>query len=269
MTEVTVSIGAYRADISAPLDISIPVQFGTEQLRAFGGPSARREAFTADGFTGDVRRGGSCNCEIYCFSPHLNGTHTECVGHVTAAHLDVCALLGESLLPATLVTVAPVPGAECGENYDPALREGDMTVTATALKKALAPHPAEFLAALIVRTLPNDPGKRLRDYGREPPAFFSNGAMEFIVGLGVRHLLADMPSVDRADDEGKLTNHRIFWGLPRGAAEAAEPSRKTITELVYAPDALADGPYLLNLQVAAFSADAAPSRPVLYRVSKK
>jgi hypothetical protein len=32
------------------------------------------------------------------------------------------------------------------------------------------------------------------------------------------------------------------------------------------PRSIADGQYLLNLQVAAFAADAAPSRPVLYPV---
>jgi hypothetical protein len=37
-----------------------------------------------------------------------------------------------------------------------------------------------------------------------------------------------------------------------------------VTELAYAPDAAPDGLYLLDLQVPAFVADAAPSRPVLY-----
>ena len=37
-----------------------------------------------------------------------------------------------------------------------------------------------------------------------------------------------------------------------------------VTELAYVPDSVADGLYLLDLQVPAFGADAAPSRPVLY-----
>ncbi len=81
--------------------------------------------------------------------------------------------------------------------------------------------------------------------------------MRHIVKLGVQHLLVDFPSVDKVDD-AKLINHHIFW--------AKNARKKTITELVYVPNNAKDGSYLLNLQVAAFEADAAPSRPVLYKV---
>jgi hypothetical protein len=37
-----------------------------------------------------------------------------------------------------------------------------------------------------------------------------------------------------------------------------------LTELAYVPESAPDGLYLLDLQVPAFAADAAPSRPVLY-----
>jgi hypothetical protein len=38
---------------------------------------------------------------------------------------------------------------------------------------------------------------------------------------------------------------------------------RTVTEMVFAPDQLTDGLYLLNLQIPPFQSDAAPSRPVL------
>jgi hypothetical protein len=41
----------------------------------------------------------------------------------------------------------------------------------------------------------------------------------------------------------------------------------TITEMIYVPDNVADGSYLLNLQIA--SNDASPSKPVLYSVFNK
>jgi hypothetical protein len=58
----------------------------------------------------------------------------------------------------------------------------------------------------------------------------------------------------------------VYWGLPPGSDDAAQASRgqALVTELAYVPDAVADGLYLLDLQVPAFGADAAPSRPVLY-----
>jgi hypothetical protein len=40
----------------------------------------------------------------------------------------------------------------------------------------------------------------------------------------------------------------------------------TITEMIYADSSIADGMYMLNLQVASFRNDAAPSRPVLYKL---
>lgn len=268
MMKVAVSLGGYAADLDNPIDISIPVNFEMNQLSAFASRPARKYAYKVGNFVGDVRLGGSCNCEVYHFSPHLHGTHTECVGHVTDARIRVQDVLRDSLMPATLITVVPVPAATCSDSYSPGLRRNDLVITHDALKEALKYHLAEFMAALIVRSFPNDAGKPLRDYAQTPATFFSTEAMEHIIALGVQHLLVDMPSIDRADDDGMLSNHRIFWDLKPGAKQTDKPSPRTVTELIYAPDSVANGSYLLNLQVSAFAGDAAPSRPVLYKVSK-
>ena len=86
---------------------------------------------------------------------------------------------------------------------------------------------------------------------------------------GVLHLVVDVPSIDRAHDEGRLTAHRLFFGLPPAAVQLAAATRPaaTITELAFVPDSLADGAYLLELQVPALSGDAVPSRPLLYAVT--
>ena len=243
-------------------DISIPVRFDDVQLSAFGAPPARMAAYEAGSFVGAVARGGSCNCETYTITPHCNGTHTEGVGHITSARLSVRDMIGESLFPATLVTVTPSAPAE---NYEPAPQADDLMITRAMLAAALMGHGADFMDALVIRTAPNGGDKKTRDYGTAMPPYLSHDAMRFVVELGVRHLLVDMPSVDRLDDGGRLGNHRIFWGVDVGDRNAL-PSPKTITELVYVPDAVSDGHYILNLQVASFDADAAPSRPVLYEV---
>jgi arylformamidase len=87
-----------------------------------------------------------------------------------------------------------------------------------------------------------------------------------LVAHGVRHLLTDLPSVDRLLDEGRLTGHRVFFGMPPGSVAATDVGRPeaTITEMIYAPDTLPDGLYALSLQLACWVADAAPSRPVLF-----
>jgi hypothetical protein len=84
------------------------------------------------------------------------------------------------------------------------------------------------------------------------------------------HLVVDLPSIDRAQDEGRLTAHRIFFGLPPAVTQlsAATRATATVTELAYIPESVADGPYLLELQVPALGGDAVPSRPLLYRLTE-
>ncbi len=118
-----------------------------------------------------------------------------------------------------------------------------------------------------MRTLPNDDSKLTAEYGDENiPPYFTTDAMHYIVECGFRHLLVDMPSIDRIYDEGKLLNHRIFWNVEPGSFAVNENTRinNTITEMIYVPNDVADGEYLLNLQIAPFESDCAPSRPVLF-----
>ena len=59
-----------------------------------------------------------------------------------------------------------------------------------------------------------------------------------------------------------------FFGLPAGSVALAAVGRPqcTITELAFIDDAVADGSYLLSLQLPALGGDALPSRPLLYPV---
>jgi hypothetical protein len=40
----------------------------------------------------------------------------------------------------------------------------------------------------------------------------------------------------------------------------------TITEMIFVDDSIADGLYLINMQIASFESDASPSKPVLYKL---
>jgi len=158
--------------------------------------------------------------------------------------------LRDTLVAATLLTVEPA-----------SLDNGDHVITRDLLRSVSASE------ALIVRTMPNDESKLSAGYDADNiPPYFTTDAMELIVTAGFKHLLVDMPSIDRLLDDGKLANHRIFWNLEQGAFEKGSRARinSTITELIYVPNEVADGKYLLNLQIAPFESDAAPSRPVLF-----
>jgi kynurenine formamidase len=256
---------------SEGIDISIPMDFYGAQPNAYGVEKATAEIYKSGELIGDTRKGGSCNFEKYSLIPHCNGTHTECVGHISFDRIFVNGILKESFIPVTVITVNPVLAVDSNEKYIPDINPDDYFITKAEINKSINDSNNAFLKGLIIRTLPNDKGKKNRNYMKEPPPFFSNDAMDLILSLGINHLLVDMPSVDRALDEGKLTNHHIFWNVPKGSHEVdvLNCSLNTITEMIYVDNGVNDGQYLLNLQIASFQADASPSRPLLYKIKSK
>lgn len=253
MTVISFQTGGrrYQADAAAGCSLAIRLDFGGAQPNFFDAPPAQKETFAAGGFVGDTNTGGSCNVGVYRLNPHCNGTHTECIGHVVDDDITLAELNIPAIIPATLVTIdtgdAPAIGLDHLQH---------------ALKQWSEPS---FRHALIIRTLPNEPSKRSRRYDPQtPPPYVDASASRLIRDAGVEHLLVDLPSLDAMDDDA-LTAHRSFWGLPSGSKSSAKAThpQATITEMIYAPNEVSDGYYLLSLQVPAFATDAAPSRPIL------
>lgn len=263
---INIDGSTFDLDGSQPLDISIPLKFNGEQPNAYGVEPARSEPCVSGELVGDTRLGGSCNFEQYTFIPHCNGTHTECVGHVTNKRISVQSCLRDVFMTATLITVEPVYASETDETYSIAIDPGDRLITRNKLDEA----GMRSSQALIIRTLPNDDRKRTRRYLDPVPPYFTTEAMELIAESGYAHLLVDLPSIDRLFDDGNLSNHRTFWNVEPKSFEtnANTRLRSTISELIYVPNDITDGGYLLNLQIAPFATDATPSRPLLFRVAK-
>ena len=118
----------------------------------------------------------------------------------------------------------------------------------------------------------NSDAKKEAIYNTEnQPPFFSIEAMEYLIERGVEHILVDFPSVDKMYDDGKLTNHHLFWNVEEGTHNLTEEcnTHKTISEMIFVDDSILDGSYLLNLQIPAFISDAAPSRPMIYKMEKE
>lgn len=246
-------------------DISIPLRFGGPQPNAYGVNSAVSEPMLAGKLVGDVRRGGSVNFERYVLIPHCNGTHTECIGHLTQERIPITECLQDILFSALLVSIEAVPASATGETLPLNHSRYDSIITRDALAKAFNQLDGE-MKGLIIRTLPNNENKLSCQYDSENiPAYFSREAMELIVTSGIQHLLTDLPSIDRLYDDGHLENHRLFWGMKPGQNRIDSASRRfaTVTEMIYVPNEIPDSVYLVNLQIPPFVADAAPSRPVL------
>ncbi len=257
---------AAEVDLSRPIAIAIDLTFSADQPRHFGAPAAGTHPFAVPGFSGSVAQGASCNCNVITLIPHCNGTHTESVGHLTIEPLDAHRQVPLGLVPAVLTTIEPVDTRGTMETTEPPPQPGDKLITRSALEQRW-PRMLPFQPrAIVIRTLPNDTDKMRRDYTDTTPPYLSREAAEFLVARGIEHLVVDLPSIDRSHDEGRLTAHRVFFGLPRGSRSLALAGRSqsTVTELAYIPTAVADGPYLLEIQVPAIGGDAVPSRPLLY-----
>lgn len=263
----------FKIDESNPINIAIPLDFYGAQPNAYDVERAASKPCEAGKLVGDTRRGGSCNFEQITFIPHCNGTHTECVGHITDERISVNDCLQDVFIFAELISVLTEKASETNDSYAIKLNENDSLITKNALKKSLRKPKTKDqrpkTKSLIIRTLPNDDSKLSKTYLDEIPPFFSTEAMKFLNEIGIEHLLVDLPSIDRIFDEGKLSNHRIFWNVEPGKFQLNAESfpHKTITELIYVSNEIADGEYLLNLQIAAFAADASPSRPILFRIT--
>ncbi len=249
--------------------IAIRLDFDGDQPNHFGAPAASRQALKLGGFIGDTQSGGSCNVDQVALVPHCNGTHTETVGHIVNDRVAIADVAPLRLLPTLLVSVRTERGDQTDESYRPALRADDCVITADALKAAIQNNLVKSpvaISALVIRTLPNDHAKLTAQYvGEIPPPFLTTAALQLMVQSGIEHLLVDVPSIDRMYDDGLLSNHHLFWNVADRARSVTASTRvgATITEMVFVADELRDGFYLLDLQVAPFLTDAAPSRPTL------
>lgn len=232
-------------DLSRPLDISIPMKNGTDNPNCFWAPPPSFEPVRMDGFIGSVDEGGPVHFMNVTFNPHGNGTHTECVGHIAGSRYSIQDALKEYFFHAYLISCWPVRQPN-----------GDMVVTSELFDHL----PEGDFDALIIRTLPNTADKRRRQYAGTNPPFLEGELARRIADRGIKHLLVDLPSVDREVDGGVLSAHHHFWKYPH-----APRTNCTITELIYVDEKILDGFYILNLQIVNFELDASPSKPVLYK----
>lgn len=264
------SFGELTFDSNDGVSIAIALEFNGAQANAWDVSRATAIATEAGDLVGDTRRGGSCNFETYTLIPHCNGTHTECVGHITLERISVSDCLKESLMSAALVTVEPQCAGAVDESLTDMAVPTDLIVTAASVRNSLSLSTSDIPSAIVIRTIPNDDSKKTRLYNDDSAPYFSIDCIELLNELGIRHLVCDLPSIDRMNDGGILINHKSFWGIETNSDRPDEKSMgKTITELAYIPDSLEDGIYVLDLQIPDFMADAAPSRPILYRTNQK
>lgn len=237
-----------EVNISNPIDISIPIDTSKKNINAWYIDDPKIFPEDLEGEIVKVSEGAVVNFNNIHFNPHSHITHTECVGHITEEVHSVNKNLKYFIFLAEVVTVVPENNGK------------DFFISEKQLKTALKNKKRD---AIVIRTLPNLEDKKSMRYSNTNPPYLLEEAAIFLREKGIKHLLIDLPSVDKEKDDGKLLAHNAFWNTSGQLRMNA-----TITEFIYVPNDVEDGEYLLNLMIAPFENDATPSKPVLYKILK-
>jgi kynurenine formamidase len=236
-----------QIDVSKPIDISIAIDPKKQHINAWyiEDPTIFPQEF--DGEKILVSEGAVVNFNNIHFNPHSHITHTECVGHITEKVHSVNQNLKHYFFLAEVITVAPE------------FRGEDFVISQKQLQTALRNKKRD---AVVIRTLPNlrSDKKQMRYSNTNPPYLLEETAI-YLREKGIKHLLVDLPSVDKEKDDGELLAHNAFWNTSGELRMDA-----TITEFIYVSNKVKDGEYLLNLMIAPFENDATPSKPILYEI---
>ena len=115
VTKITHKGKSYNLDLAKPIDISIPLRTGEENVNAWYSSPVKIEPVRMGDWVGDVKQGGSVNFRNISFNPHGNGTHTECVGHISKEDYSINKCLKKFFFIAELITILPDETAE-GDN---------------------------------------------------------------------------------------------------------------------------------------------------------
>ncbi len=237
-------------DTDKGVDLSIRNDFSGRAPTFYGSEQPRYKALRSGNFVGDIKKGGSCNVPIVTLDIHCTGTHTESISHVIDSEVKITDVCPNGMIPTFLVSVELCEANETNESY-----HSDIVNDKLITKKELQKNITDSCSGLIIRTIPNDDSKKTRDYDLDPAPFFTNDAIDYINELGVKHLLVDIPSLDKSNDGGQLGNHKKFF-----------KQGKTISELLFIPNDLKDGFGFLQIQIPNWGLDAAPSRPIFYSI---
>ena len=246
---IHVNSRTYTIYIDQPLDISIPLRASKDNVNAWYLPPPKIYPTVVEEGGVSVNEGAAVNFNTIEFNPHAHGTHTECVGHITKEVYTINDCLTQFLFVAEVITIVPE------------LFNGDFIVSEKQLRYAIGNKKRE---AIIIRTLPNTKDKLSKQYSNTNPTYLTESAAIYLREKGVKHLLIDTPSVDKENDEGQLLAHKAFWNLGGQIRLDA-----TITELIFVPNSVKDGKYILNILIAPFENDASPSKPILYKLYNK
>jgi arylformamidase len=202
--------------------------------------------FDSTDFSGNLLNGGSVNCEKISFYAHASGTHTECALHVLKVDFDMRSVEVPVLQLGVLLTI------------EPKLLNDEKVIDESFFENL---DNSNHATVMMVRTLPNSKDKLKQNYSNTNPPFFTKEAVALLQTKGFKHLITDLPSIDKESDDGKLAAHKT-WFVENGNI----PKDRTISELVYFSNEVSDAFYFVSIQCPKIETDAVPSSIKLYPV---
>ena len=180
-----------------PVDLSVPVNPQSGLPRAWYQGPAKATPVQSDGWIGSVADGGSVNFRNVQFNPHAHGTHTETREHIHDTFEPVDALVRSGavpfLMPAILIEAQPQPQGE------------DWVVPLSSLQAVESQIQAHRPLAVVLRCTNGD---IQQDWSHTNPPYLQRGFAELLVDHDIKHLLLDLPSVDREVTLGNLRLRR-------------------------------------------------------------
>lgn len=201
------------------------------------------EPVIAGDFVGDVSQGGACNCEDIRFNAHGNGTHTECVGHISQEKVYM-----------DQVSMPPYLTCYLAHAEASTLSNGDRIIDMNSYQWSKLEH----VDAVIIHS---GTTHKAEQFSGTNPCYIDVEVLKLLNAKGINHVLTDLPSVDREEDGGALAGHKAFFGYPE-----AVHLNKTITELLFVPPCIETGKYILNISYGALETDAVPSSIKIYPI---
>tara|TARA_R110002124_G_scaffold47043_2_gene140485 strand:- start:447 stop:1193 length:747 start_codon:yes stop_codon:yes gene_type:complete len=235
----------YSCDLSKGIDLSSTLAKVGGEIKAWYVNDSEAKPVKNDDWIGSVEQGSSVNFFNIFFNPHGNGTHTEGFGHISKAQESVNDQVKEYHFIAHYISVEPIEV------------KTDHIISWDLIKDKVENWDFD---ALIIKAGHFKSG---HDFSNTNPPYFDADCILKIREKGIKHILTDLPSVDREEDAGQLLSHKAWWNFPENPRSEA-----TISELLEIEEGIEEGLYFMNLQLAPFHNDATPSRPVLYKLNE-
>jgi kynurenine formamidase len=247
---VTIDGIDYNFKLNDPVDLTIPFLNNASGPNCFHAPKFATSPLVSGNFIGSRDAGSPVNFYDVKINPHGNGTHTECVGHISDEKIYIKDVNPIGLHFSQLISVTPTKK----EN-------GDLVITKKHFEDI---DFTQNIKCLLLRTLPNKEEKLTKNYSNTNPPYLESNAIEFINSLAIDHFILDLPSIDKELDGGAMLSHKTFWSY-----NEVIDKKKTITEMVFIPNKVKDGLFLCSINAIPFELDAAPSKVLIYPLKKE